>query len=1722
MKKSFILLATSLLALASCTRNQEIEIPEANLSLFARTESPADTKTVVESGTHVFWEPGDEIAVFMGEKSAKFTTDITASSASATFKGTFGDTAWPEELDLWAVYPFSEEAVFDGETITTVLPSEQIAREGSFGKDMNLSIAHSTSSTLQFYNVGGGFRFSVTEDGIKKVMFEGLSGEIISGKVKIGFEEGLPVVKEVTGGSPFITLLPPVGKETFEKDTWYFIVAIPGTLEGGYKLRFYKDTDYARKVSEKAVQIKRSIFGNIEKADEGIEYEAQTTHFPETEEDFDYSIEWTRTIGETIDKLIADNSDESLDSIVDQIESVEGVSYVTTNMAKSTIMVMQKDSVWINYLLDTEVNHFLSPSTRVKSMAPTRLATPVIGSNQNGKALILAPFQDSFSQSIDSWKQWLASAFSEVKVRTNTSDTPPDERPEIMRFDGDELSQYNFIIITTHGGTGFYAKMKESIWSSPTGDESSWVAEQTVLASCTKYSKQTVNDLKKHHSVEEIAIVHIDDDYYLAMTPKFLKDLEYKDVGVMLQACSSSQIVEEGHDGSMVQAFLKKKAAFVMGYDKKTNEDLSNIVTTDFLYSFCNGGLSVRESYNFWQFSQLYPSMQSAMLYQAHYLGANVPDSALDYSNFKLNEPKEDTPYYIRNWSPILNTPNITDNSVEYSWTCALSPYEYSSRLFKYDNFTGEEAFTFRTEVLYDVYVDDIKISPSDLSEAALKINSVPSPKDHSWYVVARLMKGNTMLASHQSAVGNFTIKEQIPVPPQVETFPASVDAEKAFLSGMVTNRSLEGLETGFYYYKLTAQEEAMQLSESDKLRLVMGGKKVLSAGDYKDYFGIDLTDIEQSSKYLFVAYATDEYNQTGKGEVLSFTTGSPSVHVSSVTLNKTSLELGVGSTETLIATVLPENASNKKVTWSSSDVSKTTVSSVGVVKGIAKGNAVITVTTEDGGKMATCSVTIKEAPSTAVSLIDVSTGNLDFGSVTVGETTRKTITVSSVGEKTLTVTSISCSDGYSVDWSSSSIAPGSSKSLVVSFNPTNAKSYNGSLIIHSDAINGSSKTVTLSGTGVAKPEPRLSVSTGRLDFGNQFKFTQESQNITITNSGTGTLQVTSISKTNNYGDLFQLSGWTSGGSIVAGESKTITVSFQPLEEKYYEETLTIVSSNSVGEKKVTITLCGTGISESENALIQVSSDELAWGDVEIGNRVTKSFSVMNTGTTALNISSIKIVATDNTVNPSYFSITPNSSCTVSPGNTLVFNVSFIPESERGYYAMVSIKSDARNATQGTSTVWLSGAGIKASSSYSVATPEIVDLGLSVKWASFNLGATNTEEYGDYFAWGETEPYYEPGYSQSENPVWKPGKESGYDWPSYRWWSEEYSVVTTYGGETPCLELEDDAAHVLLGGKWRMPTKEEFLELWKKCECEEIRFPNEDFGVKFTGPNGNSIILPSIGYRDEIGIYTYNCTYQTSSIYPENYPMAYFFFFNFDLTHVDSFRRCAGFPIRPVYDEATSNPETKIPEIVDLGLSVKWASFNLGASKPEEQGDFYAWGETEPYYRPGYALSDEPFWRISKEAGYYWPSYKWCEGSETTMTKYCIDSNCGYQGMQDGKTVLDPEDDAAHVKLGGKWRMPTESEQDELMRKCSWAWSSRNGTNGYLVTGPNGNSIFLPVGGLRRDTDLYDVSCGNYWSSSLERGGSESACAIEFYSSNVRWVGYWRSHGLLIRPVYDK
>ena len=204
---------------------------------------------------------------------------------------------------------------------------------------------------------------------------------------------------------------------------------------------------------------------------------------------------------------------------------------------------------------------------------------------------------------------------------------------------------------------------------------------------------------------------------------------------------------------------------------------------------------------------------------------------------------------------------------------------------------------------------------------------------------------------------------------------------------------------------------------------------------------------------------------------------------------------------------------------------------------------------------------------------------------------------------------------------------------------------------------------------------------------------------------------------------------------------------------------------------------------------------------------------------------------------------------------------------------------------------------------------------------------------------------------------------------------------------------------------------------------------------------------------------------------------------------------------------------TVFREAEDLGLSVKWATCNLGAANPEEYGDYYAWGEIEPHYS-----CQDPITWVDNKIGYSWGTYKWCRGSETTLLKYNTNSSFG---VVDNKVYLDPEDDAAHIRLGGSWRMPTDAEWKALRTKCTWTWTIQNEVKGRLVTGPNGNSIFLPCAGDRYERNRYAGYSGKYWSASLNTDNPTRALSVFFNSGGIDQSHDRRFDGMTIRPVCD-
>ena len=214
-------------------------------------------------------------------------------------------------------------------------------------------------------------------------------------------------------------------------------------------------------------------------------------------------------------------------------------------------------------------------------------------------------------------------------------------------------------------------------------------------------------------------------------------------------------------------------------------------------------------------------------------------------------------------------------------------------------------------------------------------------------------------------------------------------------------------------------------------------------------------------------------------------------------------------------------------------------------------------------------------------------------------------------------------------------------------------------------------------------------------------------------------------------------------------------------------------------------------------------------------------------------------------------------------------------------------------------------------------------------------------------------------------------------------------------------------------------------------------------------------------------------------------------------------------------DDDDSKPNPNAVEYVNLGLPsrIKWAKSNLGANKPEEYGNYYAWGETKP------------------KTTYNWSNYKWMQQGKSEwiyITKYTIADgktegiwyDSGGKFIGDGKILLEPGDDAATAKLGSPWRIPTLTDMQELIDNCKWEWTEVNGVKGCKGTGPNGKSIFLPAAGFRTGSKLLSKgNSGSFWSSELS-AYSRSAYNFEFLVNESPTMPHCiRMLGFSVRPV---
>ena len=733
MKKIVLVYAIAAFIACSCTGMQEApEISGVPMVLTAYQEGMPDSKTAVENGgKQVFWEPGDEIKVFSGSRSGKFTSSAESLEAVTTFTG-YLEGNEPDVADIWAVYPYSDDASFDGETITTVIPSVQVARPGTFAQGANVAIAHSTTTSLQFYNVGGGIRFSLTEEGVSKVIFEGLGGEVISGTVKVGFEDGLPKVKDVFGGSMFITLTPPEG-ESFIPGQWYYLIAVPGTLESGFKLRFYKQDAFARIVSDKIYTIKRHIFGSVQNIDQCITFESLVTSFPETDEDkteaYSSLQELLSTAGQvwSIVNETATDSDNLAESFASEAEKIEGVVSAELDEEAGMVSILTDIGLHFNVSLrdyssimgDITSDNGEAPSlTHIKKKEPqsstSNHSTPI-----GKQALILSQYQSShieLGQERGLWNIDLVFLEKMLSYAGYSVTVKKDDEISLDDYKVDNLNQYSLIMIFTHGAH----KLKTVSGHTSTGLETLDYLSLNEWLHMSKDSDLALlveaNLLSQAFSCKRIVTVPWLEKTTNASYPKSV---------VFIGACDSF------NDDDLKDYFIRSGAIAFGGFRRSTRVKMISELVQAVVMPMCLGAGFVSSS--------IYAYNDVRVLYYEKECRDFKDDEGCNPDSYRFTNSPD---VYLFSPSPYNLRSSVDGNVVTLLW-----------------DKNGIHSETLENNV-FSVYVNDDKIKEFQCSSELKTTFTAKQAGTYNWYVRDDITINGEVIESFISDVDKFTVAD--------------------------------------------------------------------------------------------------------------------------------------------------------------------------------------------------------------------------------------------------------------------------------------------------------------------------------------------------------------------------------------------------------------------------------------------------------------------------------------------------------------------------------------------------------------------------------------------------------------------------------------------------------------------------------------------------------------------------------------------------------------------------------------------------------------------------------------------------------------------------------------------------------------------------------------------------------------------------------------------------
>ena len=1419
-----LIFVLGLLFVVSCTKDEASLVSNSNLlqgqtlviEAVREDNDSIGTRTIRQDDGSVYWNPGDEISLFfMSGKDGgyKFTSQNDEVAKVTQFTGTIsGITGGGEDIAddayFWAIYPYSSDNVCESGSLVTTLPCAQQAIEDTFADDLFITVARSQNVKMAFKNVCGGVKFTVSQAGIKSVVFKGNNGEPLAGKSRIIFDDNnIPVVSEVIDGQTEILVTAPNGS-TFEVGKYYYIVAFPNALEGGFSMKFNKtDGTSGTYTRTSKVTIKRSTFGSVKNLDNGITFVEDDTNISAGSNETGI---YLGIIG--FNDMLHPYPITHLNN-----ESVKAYNSFIDGLT-------MKDNTLLYYAFDNSISK-LQRATYPENLYNVSVVTFTDGYDMGSVDYDGVPY-----------------------VSTVEYAAAIQNRMENETVAGHKITAYSL-----------------GIESDETSTSSS--AFQTHLRNLATSEDNTF--LVKNMNELNAKFMDIADS--LSET-KYVQEFTFS-----MSSPNPGTTIRFTFDNvsNPINSKLYIQGTFAREGDNKEIRKLKDITYK---------GLTSKST-------------------STEVIGVrNLTDTKYSYT-FKdiqsLDGELIDTSYAViwRNegtgWASNINeSSGVTGSDIEkvkrsaaiiLNLDCSSSLKENFSELQKI-------AKSFIARLIEN------SIDPNEVSSISLNKSSISLLKGDSDKITATVLPATAYNKKIEWSSTNASV--------------ATVDADGVVTAvgpgnAKIIAKTVDGGYTVTCSVNVIALVESISIDQ-DELQIWNGESTVLAASVLPT--NATNKDVNWSSSNKSVATV----DNTGKITALSGGTTTITAtaadgtgvaascnvtvlqHVTSLSLSSKSLSMCTGESHTITTTVIPSNAANKNFTVASSDKTVATATKVDnsiLIKSVGPGNATITAESEDGGFTASCSVDVKQI------LVGVEM-NTTSEVLYVDDTKQlsATFTPSNATNKTL-VWSSSNTDVATVDESGlvTAVSPGSAtilataqdgSGLVASCEVT-VKQYVSSISLSKNSLTaytGISETLSVNFLPSNATNKNFSVVSSDESIATVAK---SGQNITLQPLGIGNTTITVTSEDGEYTAecdvvvrqcVESISLNMTSKVIYAGETINLVAVVNPSDA--YNKSIKWSSSNesvaSVDDKGVVFAHKGG------TATIFAKTTD--------GTNLTAQclFTVnQHVSYVSLNYSSINLCLQD----------TKQLEPIITPTEATDKSVSWSSSD----YSIVSVNLNGvvKAISEGVATITVTAndGGYKATCRVEVIPA--VDLGLSVCWATYNIGSVIPEECGNYYAWGEV------------------STKSSYSISNYKWMNYVSSTNVTllkYNNKSNwgvvdylhTLELSDDVAYTNKGSYWRIPSTAEWEELMENCEWKWTSiggYRGYLITSKKSGYTDRQIFLPANGaYEDYERMYKGEyCFYWANSHY--DCVNAWLFSANSSTKKMSTLARNYGCGVRAIYEK---------------------------------------------------------------------------------------------------------------------------------------------------------------------------------------------------------------------------